>query len=133
MAGYLYNNVFYDLEDINNRYYEYPLTEWSNSSAISNYIQNTCRLLDKHGGEILYKVYRDHLINLIENINIILSEEYLPKNILARMLLPTKSYDEYSNVRYDESYFETLDKVKKDLENLLEKDNSGTFIYYGYW
>lgn len=110
--------------------YEDELVYWRKCNQVHKYF---CDVGEEIEAKVLYRIYREDLLRLLENIDIILKGEKSDKKLMAKILLPTSSGPFFGNTSYDEWYYDDLKLTKEALTDLLNKNNSNTFLYYANW
>lgn len=117
-------------DSLENFEYEGSLVYWRKVNSVHKYF---CNVGEEIEASVLYRVYREDLLNLIENINIIFEKEGFERNIMAKILLPTMSGFFFGSTEYSEHYYDDLRYTKEKLSGLLNYDESNTFLYYASW
>lgn len=110
--------------------FDSELVYWRKANQIHNYF---CMVGEPIATEVFYKLKREDLLELIKYIEAILSKEEPDRSKLAKVMLPTVGGFFFGSTVYDKYYYEDLIYTKKELLELLESDDSDTFLYYASW
>lgn len=125
-TGYETTNDFFNEDEDE----EVELVYWRKANAIHRYF---CRVGQELEPEVLYKISREDLLNLLSDIDTILNTEESKRNSVAKDLLPTQSGFFFGNTEYDPVYYGHLQYTKEKLQNLLNNVDINNFIYYASW
>jgi len=107
----------------NPKYVEYELMYWRKANHIHRWFVSNVQNDEDVCGE--YEVSKDDLIKLLTLIsNVLANKDIAPE------VLPTGAGFFFGNTNYDDFYFGSLERTKKELEEILSDPELSKMDYY---